>query len=75
MWFLVTKSDSLLLHGLAAHQALAHGISQARILEWVGDTTQVSCTEGIFFINWAEYIAFLYVKRNTKKKKENVISK
>ena len=44
--------------------SFVHGISQTRILEWVAisffrgssqpkDWTQVSCTAGIFFTNWA----------------------
>ena len=67
--------------------SFAHGISQARILEWVSipisrgsfwlrDTTQVSCIAGIFFINWAKYIAFLYVKKKyLEKERKYVISK
>ena len=67
--------------------SFAHGISQARILEWVAipisrgsfwlrDTTQVSCIAGIFFINWAKYIAFLCVKKKyLEKERKYVISK
>ena len=54
-------SDSLLCDPVDYR---VHGILQARILEWVAfsfsressqprDWTQVSCTEGRFFINWA----------------------
>ena len=50
-----------------------HGISQARILEWVAisfsrapswpkDWIQVSCTEGRFFIVWATVVQFSSVQ-------------
>ena len=55
---------SLWPHGLQPTRLLAHGILQARILEWVAipfsrgssrprDQTQVSCIAGRFFTDWA----------------------
>ena len=57
-------SDSLQPHGLLPARSSLHGISQARVLEWVDisfsrgssqprDGTQVSCIAGRFFTNSA----------------------
>ena len=57
-----------------------HGVSQARILEWVAipfsrgsswprDQTQVSCTAGRYFTGWATREAPLHRKQKKKKGK------
>ena len=65
-----------------------HGILQTRILEWVviffsrasyrpRDQTQVSCTAGRFFTNWATRKAFMCLRvwvNSIRCKKMNVIS-
>ena len=58
---------------------IAHGIIQARILEWVAfpfsrgsyqprDQTQVSCISGGFFTSWATKEVYKY-KHNLEKSK------
>ena len=57
------------------HQAPVHRIFQARLLEWVAiwfsggssqyrDRTQISCTEGRYFTDWATREAYPFIQRN-----------